>query len=1073
MSQSQKTTGNNAQEHVDPEPTTQVMKSLVRNGSAMLVGPNCSIFAGKELGISDIGCFLLARNAKDQSAYLGSTMHFPFGEQNEKKGFGMCHMWSASQGTALPAKTYTITVKFPHTGEVCFIEPADAGTRSRFPDEKRELSLLEVFLNDEAQVVVEGYGLPYANEGHVAEEWLLRGKPIVDNVTLMGILTQREFRFVVASSHDKLSQDYDFGLLPEPFSYPYGTNHSWKKAEVYAATFAENKGHQFAPRTSFDNINEMLTVLSQAEVQDVIWLDEEARKIRATKVPGYFIPVGNRSAEESGLYYVIVALPQDFRATFESAWRRLSRHCRIQVLLGSPAEGSKIESGHWDALIVDGSTSIDALKAHLTQPHELVLKVRRPLPHEKSRGPEFQIKTFDTKRAIEDGVCLFQSTAAPSNPKAFGLTDKLRETNPSAWRSIRDGIEFRMRVHRALMMGMGLYETHRARPASRDKDTERRFRDHSLGVPPTPRSLPNVRLLDVAKREFVNALMQEVLPEDRSRFAKYLSSRPLGLSIITAPPGFGKTTALAVAALAMADTLGKLYLSAPTDVAVDNAAARLDIVGARVTKRLNDKLSESGSPPKYRRKLVVRAYSIDDELRAFKNLIRNPHPGDNTAPESIWSKDSKWTLNLSLAYWTMVILRAPVVRQLGPDDKSALHGIRDWCDKNWTLESLRAVATGNIDWAEYSKGTMATDDAIKGIMRAVFNEADVIATSPALACVPPFRDWRESKVQGIVFDEAANLKRPDLLCVWGNTCLPCLLVGDEKQLPPAVMTRLEQDQEGNFLNRFGADGVISPIHHFKATGWPIYRLHTQFRMAVGQFDLTHSEVYSDIPLRYGPGCTITLPQHEIGRKLEQYLQARFPDLKAAPVGNLRPVFVHCQGSKCFRDQFSSSLRSPDQAKVALELLVDFVESSKVRAEDIVVISPYRANVNTIKRLRQRPEFAALRSMRPASTVSSFQGQESDIVVIVLGTNTFTGSGFTADEARLNVMLSRHKSGLILVGDVDVTGVTKKKQPPKRIVVIGENGEKHFTKANMLRNVHFGLHAAGRVVWVQVQREAEG
>jgi hypothetical protein len=246
-------------------------------------------------------------------------------------------------------------------------------------------------------------------------------------------------------------------------------------------------------------------------------------------------------------------------------------------------------------------------------------------------------------------------------------------------------------------------------------------------------------------------------------------------------------------------------------------------------------------------------------------------------------------------------------------------------------------------------------------------------------------------------------------------------------------------------------------------------------MAVGQFDQTRDEVYKDVPFTYGPGCTITLPQHEIGRKLEQYLKGRFPSIKAAPSGTLRPVFVHYQGSKSFRDPLSGSLRSPDQAKVALELLVDFVKGSAARPQDIVVISPYRANVDIIERLRKRHQFTALQSMRPAATVNSFQGQECDTAVIVMGTTTFSGPGFTSDEQRLNVMLSRHKSGLIIVGDVNVMGdVTKKKQPPKRIVVIGENGEKNFTKMNMLRNVHFGLNALGRVVRIQVpKKETQG
>lgn len=81
-----------------------------------------------------------------------------------------------------------------------------------------------------------------------------------------------------------------------------------------------------------------------------------------------------------------------------------------------------------------------------------------------------------------------------------------------------------MSLHRDLLRGTGFYDT-------------------ILGkVPPGPsleslsspaRSLPVVNLLG-ADEDYIKALMQETLPEDRARFQTYLSERPLGLGIITA-----------------------------------------------------------------------------------------------------------------------------------------------------------------------------------------------------------------------------------------------------------------------------------------------------------------------------------------------------------------------------------------------------------------------------------------------------------------------------------------------------------------------------------------------------------
>ncbi|KIE02685.1 hypothetical protein MAJ_00987, partial [Metarhizium majus ARSEF 297] len=1074
------------------------MKRLVTEDCAILIGGiNGSIFAGKGLGMSDVGSNLIAKNIPDKTAWLGFDIHFPFGEDNEENGFGMCYNWSDSEGIAVPAKTYTVTVKFPRHNVLRIIRPVNALTRSRFPDEKRELSLVEVVLKNDAEVIIEGYGMPYANQGHIAEKWLLENMPIANGITIMGLLEQRSYYFVVASEHNKLSEDWNFDILPPPFSYPYGTEHSWKSQSEYAAMIWNNKGHQFFPRTSFDSINELLTVLSQSQIQDFFWLEAEAKKMRQTKVPAYFIPTTEEEAEEgTQVYYAIVALRPEYRTTFDSAWRRLAKEGTLQIYLHGSSDD---EAGHWDAFIIDTPSARYDLEKHPIETHELVLCVKRPPWYHKSSRPDFSVWGFqnrstaddalkisrnqwncisldfytnlqDFERKINEGPRLFGRRAEPSNLAALGRTERMRETDPEAFQAIVSHGKRRMRYQMNLLLGTGFYNTVRVKSASAGGKIETAMAHLGLGRVPysSSRPLPTISLLNVAGRDFVEALMQEALPEDRSRFTKYLRNRPLGLGIIIAPPGFGKTTALAVGALAMAQTLGKLYVSGPTHVSVSNAAARLDAVSARVTKRINDKLRQKGDSPKYQRKLVIRAYKMRDELTAFKNVLRNPHDVDKAVPKSPWSSESKWKLHLSLAYWALVVLRAPTVRQLGPDDKADLLAIRDRYDRNPTFGKLRAAATGAISWADYSKGGMVTGHEIKGIMTAIIDVADIIATTPSQSCRDPFLRWKQEQARGFVFDEAGNMNRSDLLCVWGNTCQPCLLAGDEKQLPPTVMTKLERDAGGDFLNRFAGDGAISPIQHFKSMGWPVYRLHVQLRMAVGQFDLTYNQVYKDIPFTYGPGGVITLPHHNIGRQLEQYLRCKFPNLTPAPDGELRPVFVHCSGSKASRDQFSGSIRNPDQIRVALTLLVDFVERFGARPQDMVIISPYSASISTIEKLRKSAEFAALKPMRPAATVDSFQGQEGDIAVIIMGTTASTGPGFTADEHRLNVLLSRHRSGLIIVGDINVTGDVENQDIPfEGMDIIGKSGEKYFDKCTMLRNIHLDLHSAGRVVRVPV------
>ncbi|KAM0436628.1 hypothetical protein ACHAPT_002336 [Fusarium lateritium] len=502
------------------------------------------------------------------------------------------------------------------------------------------------------------------------------------------------------------------------------------------------------------------------------------------------------------------------------------------------------------------------------------------------------------------------------------------------------------------------------------------------------RSLPVVNLLGTDENR-IKALMQEALPDDRARFQAYLSERPLGLGIITAGAGFGKTTALAVGTIGMACNLGKIYASGPTHVAVDNFAARLDLVDASVTDRMNEGKKDDGQT-RARYKHIVRGYKPGDEASAFFHLLRFPDDGDKAAPKLV---------AVSVA----------------------LHEIRDRIDKDEELQRLRAVATGEMDWDEYQRGTTVSKDRLDLLFQEVIHAADIVCTTPSLSSKQPYSTWKNCLARGVAVDEAGCINRPDLYCIWGNTLLPCLMAGDDKQLPPTVMTLHERDTEGNFYNRLGQHAGISPLLFFKTMGWPIYHLHTQLRMARGLFNLCHSEIYGEIPFQYGLGCDISLPQHAAGRQLEAYFQQKYPDLTPAAAGTLQPIFVHCTGSFCYLDPVTKSKSNKDQNRVALALLPDFVKESKIDLSCFVVISPYKSNVELINRLRKRPECAALAGMADAVKIDSFQGQEGDIAVVVMGTTEWSGPGFTGDKQRLNVMFSRQKNGLLVIGDINAAG----------------------------------------------------
>ncbi|TIC98001.1 hypothetical protein CH35J_006902 [Colletotrichum higginsianum] len=408
--------------------------------------------------------------------------------------------------------------------------------------------------------------------------------------------------------------------------------------------------------------------------------------------------------------------------------------------------------------------------------------------------------------------------------------------------------------------------------------------------------LPFVNFLDFKDEEYATALVSEALPADQERFRAYMTHRPLGLGIITAGPGFGKTTALAAATLMMGAKCGKVLCSGPSNVSVDNFAERIDRTSHTVTARFN-KGRPDGDPSRRRRQLVVRGYRAQDEFRAFLHLVKDPSESDTSFLSRGWSI-TPWKLRYSAAYWLLIVMRSPASflqgQDLDADDSKALHELRHHIELRADLKKLRALVTGETALDKYATLSQEEAKKLSSLLCSIVSRADFLCTTPARTERDKlFKWWKENSARAIAVDEAANMNRADLACVWGNTLLPCFLGGDPKQLPPTVMSDFESDTLGNLYNRFKRDGRVSPIEYFQATGFPIYRLLTQLRMANGLYDWIAAIIYPDVPLQYGPSCGVQNPAFENGHKLEAYIREKYPDVAPPPADKLWPVFIHC------------------------------------------------------------------------------------------------------------------------------------------------------------------------------------
>lgn len=130
----------------------------------------------------------------------------------------------------------------------------------------------------------------------------------------------------------------------------------------------------------------------------------------------------------------------------------------------------------------------------------------------------------------------------------------------------------------------------------------------------------------------------------------------------------------------------------------------------------------------------------------------------------------------------------------------------------------------------------------------------------------------------------------------------------------------------------------------------------------------------------------------------------------------------------FKEQFvGESFGRINKAEAELTLLTlaeYFTKIGKQRVLeeriDVGIISPYRAQVQYLKKLIKKYEFfKPYRRLISVNTIDGFQGQERDVILISLVRSNDEGQiGFLKDLRRMNVAMTRARMKLIILGNKD-------------------------------------------------------
>lgn len=245
----------------------------------------------------------------------------------------------------------------------------------------------------------------------------------------------------------------------------------------------------------------------------------------------------------------------------------------------------------------------------------------------------------------------------------------------------------------------------------------------------------------------------------------------------------------------------------------------------------------------------------------------------------------------------------------------------------------------------------------------------------------------------VIIDEACQCLELSAIIPLRYGCKKCIMVGDPNQLPPTVLSQAaaSYNYEQSLFVRMQKNNPES-----------VYMLDVQYRMNPMISKFPSAEFY-DSKLKDGEGMLElnTRPWH----KDDPLTPYRFFDISG----------------KHQKNALTQSLFNRDEARVALELtekLMQYLPDGEFSGK-VGIISPYKEQVNTIKR-----EFIAkfgrvILNEIDFNTVDGFQGQEKEIIIMSCVRASESGSvGFLSDFRRMNVALTRAKTTLWILGNED-------------------------------------------------------
>ncbi|KAL6611061.1 AAA domain-containing protein, partial [Neocallimastix sp. 'constans'] len=243
----------------------------------------------------------------------------------------------------------------------------------------------------------------------------------------------------------------------------------------------------------------------------------------------------------------------------------------------------------------------------------------------------------------------------------------------------------------------------------------------------------------------------------------------------------------------------------------------------------------------------------------------------------------------------------------------------------------------------------------------------------------------------LIVDEASQATELITLIPFCYDIPKAILIGDSKQLPPTVInseiTRHNFDR--SFFLRLDSNSPNS-----------VHLLNIQYRMHPMISRLSSKCFYSN---------KIVNGNNVVSKKWYKEWCRQNKDF-----GPL--VFYDVKG---FTNNSNASLNNVKEVSEIIDYIKKFIQSPEFINfnTEISIISPYHDNDIIEKKEKKNiiKRFNILDNIK-VNTVDSYQGQESDIVILSCVRSRTTKLGFLQDKRRLNVSITRARYSLIIFGD---------------------------------------------------------